>query len=603
MKNGWRLLMMWVLCICVRPVCAQEEVHDAIDVQLILLKQNPKDKETLQKLGFLYLNKGDYDKAIFYGQQLFEIGRQEHDDNHSVVYAHICLGQAYTMKGNIKEAYSHLDHAQQIGEHFRNDSALCSVYNGWGLYASNVQKDYYQALTHFFKGVEAAKRVRYDRLYSILLCNISGIYYLKKDATGLKYALQCYDLGHEKNDSYLIYSGSTNTAYMYYLKGDYSSALKYVQEAEFIMRQNDFYDQANVYNLYGYILYQLNKVEEALEYFHKSLEQKEKSHLSSIMNTYLGYADVLMKQGRFDRAIEMLQVGLDTSQKQPNAIYRSDLLHALSACYEKNGMHEQALEYYKRFQQETDSLYNAERERAVGEIRARYDLERQENEIKQSKLELLEKENKVQLLIAGLIGVWIVASLLYYLYRRKNKLYLAIVRQNQEAIQREQRLQERIVKQAAALSCRPEAALLVSAAQPIEATSLSTEKYASSSLTEERKQELFQRLDVLMRVEKAYTDNLLTKEKVAEKLGTNRTYLSQIINEQTKQTFTQWVNGIRIQEAIRQLSDPNNRTVLKALSAELGFNSTTTFYSLFQAATGMTPTQYRNKVQELHKNN
>ena len=28
----------------------------------------------------------------------------------------------------------------------------------------------------------------------------------------------------------------------------------------------------------------------------------------------------------------------------------------------------------------------------------------------------------------------------------------------------------------------------------------------------------------------------------------------------------------------------------------------TTFYSQFQAATGMTPAQYRNKVQELHKN-
>ena len=126
------------------------------------------------------------------------------------------------------------------GESNKNDSALCSVYNGLGLYASNVQKDYYRSLTYFFKGVEAARRCHYDRLYSILLSNIAGIYYLKNDSTGLKYALECYELGHERKDPYLIYSGSTNTAYMYYLKSDYNTALKYIQEAEFTMVQNDF---------------------------------------------------------------------------------------------------------------------------------------------------------------------------------------------------------------------------------------------------------------------------------------------------------------------------------------------------------------------------
>ena len=117
------------------------------------------------------------------------------------------------------------------------------------------------------------------------------------------------------------------------------------------------------------------------------------------------------------------------------------------------------------------------------------------------------------------------------------------------------------------------------------------EKYASSSLTDEKKQDLFLRLETLLWEEKVFTDNLLTKEN-----------LSQIINEQTKQTFTQFVNGFRTKEAVRLLSDPDNQTPLKAISAELGFNSMTTFYSQFQAATGMTPAQYRNKVQELHKN-
>ena len=87
----------------------------------------------------------------------------------------------------------------------------------------------------------------------------------------------------------------------------------------------------------------------------------------------------------------------------------------------------EALKYHKLYQLETDSLYNAEKERAVGEIRAKYDMERQENEIKQNRLELLEKENKMQLLIAGFICIFIAASLLYYLYYRKNQRFIIFI--------------------------------------------------------------------------------------------------------------------------------------------------------------------------------
>ena len=46
-----------------------------------------------------------------------------------------------------------------------------------------------------------------------------------------------------------------------------------------------------------------------------------------------------------------------------------------------------------------------------------------------------------------------------------------------------------------------------------------------------------------MREEKIYKDNSITKDKIADLLGTNRTYLSRIINEQSKQSFTRYVNS------------------------------------------------------------
>ena len=116
-------------------------------------------------------------------------------------------------------------------------------------------------------------------------------------------------------------------------------------------------------------------------------------------------------------------------------------------------------------------------------------------------------------------------GLFYSLHRRKNKLYLSIVKQNQEAIKRETELNRRIKE-------------LETNAPSMVSTS---EKYASSSLTDEKSLELFRTLERIMREEKIYKDNFITKDKVAEILGTNRTYLSRIINEQSKLSFTHYV--------------------------------------------------------------
>ena len=113
---------------------------------------------------------------------------------------------------------------------------------------------------------------------------------------------------------------------------------------------------------------------------------------------------------------------------------------------------------------------------------------------------------------------------------------------------------------------------------------------------------MFQRLEKLMQEEEVYKENLLTKERVADLLGTNRTYLSQVINEQTQQNFTQYVNNYRINEAIRLLSDPETDIPLKAVASEVGFNSMSTFYKIFQNTVGIPPKQYRNKVMSMHKN-
>lgn len=94
-----------------------------------------------------------------------------------------------------------------------------------------------------------------------------------------------------------------------------------------------------------------------------------------------------------------------------------------------------------------------------------------------------------------------------------------------------------------------------------------------------------------------FTDPSLTVASMADRLGTNRTYLSKAINETTGKSFTQLVNEYRIRQAIAEISDLAANKPLKQIAVEVGFSSLSTFYNTFQASTGMTPARYRSQLK------
>ena len=116
-----------------------------------------------------------------------------------------------------------------------------------------------------------------------------------------------------------------------------------------------------------------------------------------------------------------------------------------------------------------------------------------------------------------------------------------------------------------------------------------------------RDAELFARIEYLMQTEGVYRQNDLTIERLAERLDTNRTYISRAINQQAGKTFSSYVNSYRIDEAVRRLSDVDDDTPLKALAQTLGYNHLQTFYTSFQSAIGMPPSKYREKLLKLHR--
>ena len=91
-----------------------------------------------------------------------------------------------------------------------------------------------------------------------------------------------------------------------------------------------------------------------------------------------------------------------------------------------------------------------------------------------------------------------------------------------------------------------------------------------------------------------YTNGNLTIADVAALLGTNRTYVSNVINNEFGFSFYQFVNKYRIQKAtILFIQHPDMQ--IQEVASLSGFNSLSSFISAFKFNEGITPKQWKQR--------
>lgn len=79
--------------------------------------------------------------------------------------------------------------------------------------------------------------------------------------------------------------------------------------------------------------------------------------------------------------------------------------------------------------------------------------------------------------------------------------------------------------------------------------------------------------------------------ELAQYLFINSSYLSYLFKNKTGQTFSEYVNYVRIERAKEILQ--NSRIRVKEIAAMIGYDNYTYFCQVFRKTTGMTPLEYR----------
>jgi len=121
----------------------------------------------------------------------------------------------------------------------------------------------------------------------------------------------------------------------------------------------------------------------------------------------------------------------------------------------------------------------------------------------------------------------------------------------------------------------------------------------SSKITADEKEAILQLLVTFMKSDKPYLDPDLTLDQLAAKLLLKPRALSQAINDVRQQNFFDFINRFRIDEAKLMLTNPKDQkiTVLEVLY-QVGFNSKSSFNTLFKKYTGLTPTEFRKEQEK-----
>ena len=119
-------------------------------------------------------------------------------------------------------------------------------------------------------------------------------------------------------------------------------------------------------------------------------------------------------------------------------------------------------------------------------------------------------------------------------------------------------------------------------------------------VSEDEFENLKQKLIVFMETEKPYLDGELNLSKLSGFININAHQLSYLLNNGFGENFFQFVNKYRVQRAKELLTDDAYKKLsIIGIAFESGFNSKTSFNTIFKKLTSETPSEFRKKQTDL----
>jgi len=123
-------------------------------------------------------------------------------------------------------------------------------------------------------------------------------------------------------------------------------------------------------------------------------------------------------------------------------------------------------------------------------------------------------------------------------------------------------------------------------------------KYKKSSLSEETKQIILEKIKNEFAGNKYYLKNLASLNDISRILKESPHHVSQVINEQLKMSFFELLAKYRVEEAKGiLLKDKGRKLTVEEVAETVGYNSKSAFNNAFKKITSKTPSEFRDSQE------
>ena len=279
-----------------------------------------------------------------------------------------------------------------------------------------------------------------------------------------------------------------------------------------------------------------------------------------MLNYYALAGNAVRIQQIYDRLEPLLR------EKEDTISWRyADLLYMYAMGLNNIGRYREAYQTQARYQIINDSLVQRERQAETLELA-------QQMKTQEKELQLKDEEAKTRVQRVMLIAAAIIVLLVLYLLWRSYSYSKTLKAKNRELfaeVQRHEQAEQQVEQQ---LQARPQEELTTA-------------------------QKLYLRICQLMEKEKPFTNAELSREQLAQMLGTNYKYVADAIRECSDgMTVADFLNHHRLSYGAHLLATTDDAVTQIADLA--GFNNRSYFNRLFRECFKLTPSEYRKVAKE-----
>lgn len=416
-------LLFLTLCLSSFVVFSQNARIDSLKKALVQAKGRDRFKIN-SDLSDEYSN-SDLNKAMIYARRSLLDARQLDNDTMKALACN-SIANVFQYKSELDSALFYHRKAMGFRRGIGDDIGVADSYNNIGI-AYDAKGLYDEALKYYFKALTIYERRHNEEKMAMTYTNIGIIYKTQKEyRKALGYYRKSYEL-YKKNKleaETVIAAGNLGSILINF--GKWNESLHYSDLSIKGYRKLGF-DRFVAYPLTNkaVVFDSLHRFTDANITYEEAIDlHSHHQNWFEVANTLNCYANCLNKQKRFRESTAVSLRALDAAAKADAFGLKVDAERNLAKSYKGMGDFQAALEHANRYAAGKDSLFVAEKTKAIFEMEARYENVKKEKQILQQEAEA--KRRDTMLLITGIVALAsiLIGLLIYRQQRLRNRQQL-----------------------------------------------------------------------------------------------------------------------------------------------------------------------------------